>query len=114
MLVIDGYGVRVGYSDGAITIRDRDGGEKHIPLSDVDAIILATSGISVSSMILRVLASTGIELIVMDHRGDPVGIYYSSHYTRTPMTRRSQYLTYNTRLGVSILVEFAETKQLNI
>lgn len=111
ILHVTGYGVKLGVSGSALVIRSRDGSKK-VPLSEVDVVVVASSGISISSKALRKLISTGIELIVLDSRGLPVGILYSSHYTRTPLTRRAQYLAYLTRQGVQVAVAIARCKAM--
>ena len=111
-LYLDGYGVRLGASKGALVVRGR-GGERYVPLSEVDLVIVATGGVSVSSRALRLLVSAGIEMVVLDYRGMPVGIYYGSSYSRTPLTRRAQYHAYFTPLGTRLAAEIAYSKVYN-
>ncbi len=112
MLVLDGYGLTLATSHGALVVRGRDG-RRSIPLSDVDVVIVATSGVSVTSSAIRLLASSGVELVVLDHRGMPVSILYASHYTRTPETRRAQYEALHNGLAPQIIREIAYTKAWN-
>jgi len=108
---ITDYGVKVGLTGSALNIRSKHGSIK-VPLSEIDVIILASSGISISSRVLRKLVTTGIELIVLDSRGLPIGILYASHYTRTPLTRRAQYQAYTSNLGVAIACSIAKCKAM--
>ncbi len=112
MLHVSGYGVKLGVDNGSLSITSGDK-KTIIPLSDVDVVVVASSGVSITSRALRVMLRSGIELVVLDHRGDPIGIMYSSHYTRTPETRRMQYLAYNNGQGVTIAVEIASSKMHN-
>ncbi len=112
MLVLDGYGITLAASHGALVVRGRDG-RRSIPLSDIDVVIVATSGVSVTSSAVRLLASSGIELVVLDHRGMPVSILYASHYTRTPATRRAQYEALHNGLAPRIIREIAYSKVWN-
>lgn len=111
-LYLDGYGVRLGASKGALVVRGR-GGERYVPLSEVDLVVIATGGVSVSSRAMRLLVSAGIEMVVLDHRGMPVGIYYGSSYSRTPLTRRAQYQAYFTPRGARLAAEIAYSKVYN-
>ncbi len=113
MLVLDGYGVTLASSHGALVVREKGGGKRSIPLSDVDVVVVATSGVSVPSSAIKLLTVSGVELIVLDHRGMPVSILYSSHYTRTPATRRAQYEAYHNGLAVQIMMEIAAAKIWN-
>jgi CRISPR-associated protein Cas1 len=53
---------------------------------------------------------SGVELLVLDSRGDPVGIMYSSYYTRTPETRRAQYLAVASGRAAYYMVSIAKCK----
>jgi len=111
ILHVAGYGVKMGVSGTALVLKSREGSRK-VPLSEVDVVVVASSGVSISSRALRKLVSAGIELILLDARGLPVGLLYASHYTRTPATRRAQYLSYNTGLGVQIASAIARCKAM--
>ncbi|MEB3787627.1 MAG: CRISPR-associated endonuclease Cas1 [Desulfurococcales archaeon] len=113
MLVLDGYGVTLAASHGALVVREKGGGKRSIPLSEVDVVLVATSGVSVTSSAMRLLTASGVEMVVLDHRGMPVSILYSSHYTRTPTTRRAQYEAYHNGLAQGIIREIARAKIWN-
>ncbi len=106
---IAGYGVRVGASRGSLRV-ESNGESTMIPLAEVDVVVVASSGVSVTSRAMRLMLRSGVELVVLDHRGDPVGILYSSHYTRTPDTRRAQYMAYHNGQGARIAAEIAYSK----
>ena len=112
VLHVDGYGVRIGARKGNLLVRD-EGGSRVVPLGDVDVVVVATSGVSISSSALRLMARYGVELVVLDSRGDPVGMYYLSYYTRTPFTRRAQYQSLLDGRGVSVACELARSKIYN-
>jgi len=111
-LWVDGYGVRVGAKQGALYVKDGKG-ETSIPLSDIDAVVLASSGITISSRAMRLMMGAGIELIILDSRGMPVGVLHYSYYTRTPTTRRAQYEAYFNGLGLKIVWSIVEGKLRN-
>ncbi len=109
VLHVAGYGVKLGARGWSLVVEGPDG-RTTVPLSEVDVVVVATSGVSVTSSALRRMLRAGVELVVMDHRGDPVGILYSSHYTRTPATRRAQYEAYRDWRGVWVVAEIASAK----
>lgn len=109
ILHVTGYGVSIGFSRGSLRVRSKSG-ETSVPLNEVDVVVVASSGVSISSKAVRWLVRSGVEVVVLDHRGDPVGILYSSHYTRTPETRRAQYEALHNGLGARIAAEIAYSK----
>ena len=78
ILHVAGYGVTLGARGSSFVVRGRDG-ERPIPVSEVDVVIIATSGVAVTSRAIRLAARTGVELVILDYRGDPVSILYSSN-----------------------------------
>ena len=113
ILFLDGYGVTLAASHGGLVIKEKGGGRRSIPLSDVDMVVVATSGVSITSSAIRLLTGSGIELVILDHRGMPVSILYTSHYTRTPDTRRAQYEAVHNGLAIQVMQEIAYTKAWN-
>ncbi|ABO07700.1 hypothetical protein Pcal_0263 [Pyrobaculum calidifontis JCM 11548] len=55
-LVIKSWGVYLGFSRGAVVIRQRGGGERRVPIYQVDRIWILTGGVAISSKLLRVCA----------------------------------------------------------
>ncbi|MCE4611993.1 MAG: CRISPR-associated endonuclease Cas1 [Desulfurococcales archaeon] len=109
VLHVAGYGVRLGARGWSLVVEGPEG-RSTVPLSEVDVVVVATSGVSISSSALRRMLRAGVELVVLDSRGDPVGLLYSSHYTRTPATRRAQYEAYRDWRGLMVVEEVASAK----
>jgi len=65
-LVIRAGGL-LGFSRGAVVIRQRGGGERRVPIYQVDRIL--TGGVAVSSKLLRECARRFIDVVVFDGRG---------------------------------------------
>lgn len=112
ILHVSGYGVSLGARSGSLVVRSREG-SRAVPLGEVDVVVVATSGVSVSSKAVRLMARAGVELVFLDPRGDPVAILYTSHTTRTTDTRRAQYAAYTNGLAVHIASELAAAKVHN-
>lgn len=100
-LLLDGYGVKLGVSGTSLVVKDRSS-SREVPVWEVDAVIVASSGVSITSRALRLMASAGIELVVLDSRGMPVSVTYLSHYSRTPDTRRAQYSAMLSEAGTRV------------
>ncbi|MEB2837273.1 MAG: CRISPR-associated endonuclease Cas1 [Desulfurococcales archaeon] len=109
ILHVTGYGVTIGASGGSLVIRSR-GSSQAVPPSDVDVVVVATSGVSVTSSAVRLMARLGVELVFLDSRGDPVAILYSSHTTRTTDTRRAQYQAIHDGRAQAIAAEIVGAK----
>jgi CRISPR-associated protein Cas1 len=90
-LVIQGYGVKLGVKGNMFVIISKEKKEKVSP-SDVDQIVLATSGINISSKALRLALQYGIDVVVLDSRGDPWGRLFHAVSIKTVETRKAQYL----------------------
>jgi CRISPR-associated protein Cas1 len=109
VLHVAGYGVKIGVNGSSLVIESKSGKRK-IPVWEVDVVVVASSGVSVTSRALRLMVRSGVELLVLDSRGDPVGILYSSYYTRTPETRRAQYLAVASGRAAYYMVSIARCK----
>ncbi|MEN2999478.1 MAG: CRISPR-associated endonuclease Cas1 [Acidilobaceae archaeon] len=112
VLALHGYGIKLGAAGGALIVKNKEGTRK-VPLGEVDMVVLLSSGISVTSRALRAMVASSIELVVMDSRGEPVGILYHSHYTRTTESRRAQYLAYAEGRDLLYAKSFARCKLLS-
>ncbi len=94
-LLIDGYGVKVSVSKGLLVISNGNGGKKKIGLADIDQVIIATSGVVITSSAVRLLMRNGVDLVFLGPRGLPIGRVYPPYINKTVDTRRAQYLLYN-------------------
>lgn len=112
VLHVAGYGITVGVKSGSLVVRSREG-SRVIPLGEVDVVVIATSGVSVTAKAVRLMARAGVELVFLDPRGDPVAILYTSHTTRTTETRRAQYAALHNGLAVQVAAEMAAAKVHN-
>jgi len=112
VLHISGYGLRLGARGGALYVRGA-GGERLVPLSEVDVVVVATSGVTVTSRAVRLMAKAGVELVFLDHRGEPAAILYPPAPTRTVETRRAQYAAYREPTAALIAGEIVAAKLSN-
>jgi CRISPR-associated protein Cas1 len=112
-LLVTGYGVRLRYRKGLVVVETRSGEKQEIPLANLDQVLIATSGVWFSSKLVRKLVEHGVDLVVLDSRGYPVGRVYPPFVNRTVETRRAQYLAYSTHRGVHVAREIVYAKLAN-
>ncbi len=111
-LVVTGYGVRLGVEKGLLVVRGGDGKEK-ISLGDLDQVVIASSGVSISSRAVRALMRHGVDLVFLDARGTPAARLWLPYLTKTSLTRRKQYEAYLNGKGVEIAKTIAYSKIMN-
>ena len=112
-LVISGYGIKVGYRKGRFTVYKK--GEKVHEVSplELEQIVIVTSGVCITSRALRACARLGIDLVVLDHRGDVIARLMPAYVTQTVETRRLQYLAYMDKRAVEIARWILQSKLTN-
>jgi len=111
-LIISNYGVKVAIEKGVLKVVN--GKEKlSVNLVDLEQIIVATSGVSITSKAVRAIIEHGVDLVFLNHRGEPIGRVYPPFINRTVNTRRKQYLAYFMGKGVEIAKAIAEAKIRN-
>lgn len=111
-LLVTGYGVKIGFRDGVFVVNDSSGKKTISPL-EVEQIVIASSGVSITSKTIRKIIEYGIDLVFLDSRGYPIGRVYPPYINRTVETRRRQYEAYGTDKGATIIVAIVKAKILN-
>lgn len=112
-MLITGYGVKLRYRKGLVIVETKSSEKQEIPLINLDQIVIATSGVWFSSKLVRKLVEHGVDLVILDSRGRPIGRVYPPFVNRTVETRRSQYLAYSTHRGVHVAKEIVYAKLAN-
>jgi len=110
-VVVAGYGVRLGYRRGMLVVAGRRGVEE-IPLIHVKRIVIVTSGVSISSRLVRACARNLIDVLFLDHRGSFARLW-SDPPSRTVTHRRAQYEAYLDGRGVELARLFVRGKLIN-
>ncbi|MEM4717794.1 MAG: CRISPR-associated endonuclease Cas1 [Desulfurococcaceae archaeon] len=112
-ILISGYGVRLRYRRGVLIVEPRGEDKQEVPIINVDQVVIATSGVWLSSKLVRKLVEHGVDIVFLDTRGLPIGRVYPPFVNRTVETRRSQYLAYNTHRGIHAAREIVFAKLSN-
>jgi len=111
-LIVSGYGVKIAVEKGVLKVVN--GKEKtSVNLVDLEQIVVVTSGVSITSKAVRSIIYHGVDLVFLNHKGEPIGRVYPPYINRTVNTRRMQYLAYLNGKGVKIAKVIAECKLRN-
>ncbi|MEM1644183.1 MAG: CRISPR-associated endonuclease Cas1 [Desulfurococcaceae archaeon] len=111
-IIVSGYGVRLRFRKGVLKI---ESGEecREIPLANIDQVVVATSGVWFSSKLIRKLIEYGVDIVILDSRGYPIGRVYPPYINKTVETRRHQYKAYGGEKALHIIKELAYSKIVN-
>ncbi|MEM1826360.1 MAG: CRISPR-associated endonuclease Cas1 [Desulfurococcaceae archaeon] len=112
-ILISGYGVRLRYRKGLLIIESSRNEVREIPLHDIEQVVITTSGVWFSSKLLRVFMEQGVDFIVLDSRGYPIGRLYPPFINRTVDTRRAQYSAYGSDKCIYLIREIVYSKLVN-
>ncbi len=111
-LLIAGYGVRLRYRKGLLLVESKNS-KQEVPVSDLEQVVIATSGVWLSSKVIRKLIEFGVDLVILDSRGLPVGRVYPPFINKTVETRRAQYFSNGTVKGLHAMKELVYGKIAN-
>ncbi len=112
-LIIKDYGISLRYRKGLLLICKNGQILKKIALANIEQIIIVTSGVMISSKLVRAIIRANIDLIFLDHKGEPIARLDPPYHTKTILTRRLQYEAYNNSKGVQIAKALAYAKVRN-
>lgn len=112
-LVLKEYGASLRTRRGLLVV-SRAGGEKvELSPSELDLVVIASGGVSVTARAVRLLMRHGVDLVFLDERGQPVGRVYPPFINKTVLTRRKQYEAYFTAARWSVVYAIVEAKIRN-
>ncbi|NPA69644.1 MAG: CRISPR-associated endonuclease Cas1 [Crenarchaeota archaeon] len=103
LLVIRDYGVRLRFRKGLIIVEKKGKILDKIPLSNIEQILILTSGVSLTSKLVRACARNFIDIVFIDHRGEPLCRIFPSVLGGTVIHRREQYESYMNGKGVKFV-----------
>ncbi len=111
-LVISDYGVRIRFRNGLFLV-EKNGEKMEIPPLNIEQVIIATGGVMISSKAIRKMIDYGIDLVILDTWGMPIGRVYPPYISRTVETRRAQYRAYGCDRGIQVVKEIIYAKIMN-
>jgi len=111
-LVVSTHGARLRIRKDLLVVEAR-GSKQEIPVADLDQVIIATGATWFSSRLVRRLMDYGVDFVILDPRGYPIGRVYPVFINKTVETRRAQYAAYSSSRGVELVKEIVKAKILN-
>ncbi|MDE0185157.1 MAG: CRISPR-associated endonuclease Cas1 [Candidatus Poribacteria bacterium] len=114
-LTISDYGTYLGKHSERVSVRYRDKERKkeEHALMDLDQIVIASRGVSVSSDLIEACTERGIEISFLSFNGKPYAKLNSPSLTATVISRREQLAAYHDARGLEIAKRFAAGKLKN-
>ncbi len=112
-LIIEGRGSFVGKHQGRLRVTRDQKMITEVPLIHLERVIIISSGVAISSDVVRVCSEEGIPIHFMSSRGNAIASLYSAGLTGTVLTRRSQFLAYENTIGVTLAKAFVAGKLEN-
>ncbi|MCS7131380.1 MAG: CRISPR-associated endonuclease Cas1, partial [Hadesarchaea archaeon] len=110
-LVVDGFGKFLGRKGETMVIRENGKIIARLQPQELEQVIISGKG-AVSTDALRLLAEHGVDVLIVDFRGEVLAILMSP-MMKTVSTRREQYLAYKDERGVRVGKEFVRAKIKN-
>lgn len=110
-LVVDGYGKFIGRQSERIVVKDKGSVIHHAKVDDLRQVVISGSG-SISFDAMELLASQGVDLIVVSWKGE-VTARLASRDMRTVQTRREQYYAYREDRSGELAKQFISAKMRN-
>ena len=114
-LTISDFGVSLGKRSERVSVRYRgaERGKEEHALMDLDQIIIASRGVSLSSDLIEACTERGIEISFLSFSGKPYAKLNSPSLTATVVSRREQLAAYRDERGLEIAKRFAAGKLRN-
>lgn len=110
-LVIDGFGKFLGQKGETLVVKENGKMVARVHPRELEQVIISGKG-AVSTDALRVLAEHGVDVLIVDFRGD-VKARLSAPLMRTVSTRREQYHASRDRRGVVVARAIVSSKIKN-
>ena len=84
-----------------------------MPIIHLKHVLIVSTGVSISSDVVRTCSEEGIPLHFISSRGNAIASLYSAGLTGTVLTRRAQLLAYENKRGVLAAKAFVSGKLEN-
>ncbi|HLI47387.1 MAG TPA: CRISPR-associated endonuclease Cas1 [Chthonomonas sp.] len=112
-LVFTEFGLFLGKHSERLIVKKAKETIAEYPLLDLEQVIIAAPGISLSSDLVAACMRRGIAIVMTDYAGRPYAHITSPALHATVRTRRAQLMAYNEPRGVEIARRFAMGKIQN-
>lgn len=101
-IVVDQYGQSLGKKSERVVVKEKGKIVFEKPFFEVDAIVVASRGGSLSSDLVAQCVEHGIPISFIKRNGETIGMVTSPTQNATIKTRRAQLRAYDNEIGVNI------------
>ncbi|MGB9803131.1 CRISPR-associated endonuclease Cas1 [Desulfofundulus sp.] len=112
-LLVTNFGSFLGKKSERLILKENGKVVSEIPFHDLEHVIIDTSGVSLSTDLIRECVERGIQISFLTPSGKPYAKLVSPYLTGTVVTRRHQLMAYQDERGVTIAKLFIEGKLKN-
>ena len=112
-LIVDQFGVFVGKKSERVQVQKKGELLTEVPLIDLEQLLIAASGVGLSSDVIYECGTRGIPITFLTGRGEPYATVISTDLTGTVATRREQLLAYTDDRGLALAKAFVRGKLAN-
>ncbi len=109
-LFVEQYGAFIGKKHGRLQVTVQDKVVAEAPLLHLEAVLVLSNGVSLSSDAIRACCEQGIPIHFLSGHGIHYAALYSSGLTGTVQTRRAQLAAYHDRRGLALALAFTGAK----
>lgn len=112
-VLVDNFGMSLGKKSERLVVKEKGAVIAETPFRDIRQITITTSGVSISTDVIRECTEYGIQIHFLTPSGKPYANLSSPNLTGTVATRREQILAYLDERGVDLSKAFIEGKIKN-
>ena len=112
-LIVEGKGTFLGKHQGRLRVTREQKLVTEVPIIHLKHVLIVSTGVSISSDVVRTCSEEGIPLHFISSRGNAIASLYSAGLTGTVLTRRAQLLAYENKRGVLAAKAFVSGKLEN-
>lgn len=112
-VLVENFGMSLGKKSERLLVREKGTVISETPFRDIEQITITTSGVSISTDVIRECTEYGIQIHFLTPSGKPYANLSSPNLTGTVSTRREQILAYLDERGVDLARAFIEGKIKN-
>ncbi len=112
-VLVEDFGSFLGKKSERLVIRKNKKVVQEIPLYNLKQVLITSSGVSISSDLIRECSERGVPIHFLTSRGEPYAQLFSAHFTGTVKTRREQLLAALDERGLTLSKLIASAKVKN-
>lgn len=112
-LIVDQFGAFIGKHSERLQVRKGEELLQEIPLLNLEGLVIADRGVSLSADAIAACAEAGIPIHIVHHSGHVCASLFAAGLAGTIETRRAQLLAYDDHRGLALAKAFARGKISN-